>query len=341
MALDLDTILAPISEEQPSGEDLSYDNERAELEQAFETSESGDDGDGAEKDWRAVLKLIERQFARTKDVWLAVYLARAGAASGSLETVELGVRALAGLFEDYWETVHPQLEELGVPGRKAPCDALANRRSFLAPLERTVLMQHPRLGRFTGADFERFRSEAGAAEGYGLFRAAVDELGAEALAPAIERLDSIEDALRRADRAFTTAAAGEETPNYSPVYATLAQIKAAVRSFMPGDAEAGDGEAGGEDAAEGGGSGAGAGGGGARRSVSGAVNSRDDVIRVLDLIGAYYRSHEPGHPMPLMLERAKGWVTMDFFTLMKDLAPDGVDQVERILKQRRGIFDED
>ena len=336
MALDLDTILAPISEDQPAGEDLSYDNERTELEQAFQTSESGGDEDTAEKDWRSILKLIENQFARTKDVWLAVYLARAGAESGSLETVELGAKALAGLFEDYWPTVHPQLEELGVPGRKAPCDALANRRSFLAPLERTVLMQHPRLGRFSGADFERFRSEGAAAEGYGLFRAALDELGSEALAASVERLDGIEEALRRADKAFTAGAEGEETPNYAPVYAVLSQIKAAVGSFMESDAgseaQGEDGEAG----ADGGG-----GGSGARRSVSGAVNSRDDVIRVLDLIGAYYRSHEPSHPMPLMLERAKGWVTMDFMTLMKDLAPDGTDQADRILKQRRGIFDED
>lgn len=339
MALTLDTILAPISDDQPAGEDLSYDNERTELEQAFESSESADAGDAPEKDWRAILKLIENQFSRTKDVWLAVYLARAGAASGSLETVELGVQALAGLFEGYWDTVHPQLEELGVPGRKAPCDALSNRRSFLAPLERTVLMQHPRLGRFTGADFERFRSEAAAADGYGLFRAALEELGVDALGVAIERLDSIEDALRRADRAFTAGAAGEETPNYTPVYALLSQTKAAVRSFMPGEAS---GEEAGADEGEGDAGGAAAGGGGGgKRSVSGAVNSRDDVVRVLDLIGAYYRSHEPAHPMPLMLERAKGWVTMDFVTLMKDLAPDGVDQAVRTLNQRRGIFDED
>lgn len=337
MALDLDTILAPISEEQPSGEDLSYDNERTELEQAFESSESGDDGDGAEKDWRAILKLIENQFARTKDVWLAVYLARAGAASGSLETVDLGVQALAGLFEGYWDTVHPQLEELGVPGRKAPCDALSNRRSFLAPLERTVLLQHPRLGRFTGADFERFRSEGAAAEGYGLFRAALDELGVEALGPAVERLESIEEGLRRADRAFTAGAEGEETPNYAPVYAVLSQIKAALRSFLPGESDGAEAE--GDDGyAEGGG---GSGGGGAKRSVSGGVNSRDDVIRALDMIGAYYRANEPSHPLPLMLERAKGWVTMDFYTLMKDLAPDGLDQMERVLKQRSGIFDEE
>ncbi len=338
MALDLETILAPISEDQPAGEDLSYDNERTELEQAFESSESGDDESG-EKDWRAVLKLIEKQFARTKDIWLAIYLARAGAASGSLETVDLGIQALAGLLEGYWATVHPQLEELGVPGRKAPCDALANRRSFLAPLERTVLMQHPRLGRFTGADFERFRSEAGAADGYGLFRAALDELGAEALAPAIERLENIEAALRRADQAFTAGAEGEDTPNYAPVYAVLSQIKAAVRSFMPAEAQV-EAQEEGDDAQTGAGGGEGD-GGGAKRSVSGAVKSRDDVIRVLDLIGAYYRANEPSHPMPLMLERAKGWVTMDFITLVKDLAPDGLSDLKRIVEQRSGIFDEE
>lgn len=337
MALDVETLLAPISEEQPAGEDLAYDNDRALLEQTFETASDGLDGEAApERDWRGTIKLIESQFARSKDIWLAVYLARAGAESGDLVTVETGLQALAGLFERFWPVVHPQLEELGLPGRKAPCDALANRKSFLGPLERTILIAHPRLGRYSGADLERFRSEGSSADGYGLFRAALDELGPDSLLEALERLDSIEEALRRADKIFTSEAGGEPSPSFSPTYAALASIKQAARAFLPGEDSAGEEAGDGGDGATGGGGG----GGGGGPSVSGAVNSRDDVVRVLGLIGDYYRKREPSHPMPLLIERAQQWVTMDFFTLMKDIAPDGVDQAERILKQRRGIFDE-
>ena len=338
MALDVETLLAPISEEQPAGEDLAYDNDRALLEQTFETASDGLDGEAApERDWRSTIKLIESQFARSKDIWLAVYLARAGAENGDLETVVIGLQVLAGLFERFWPVVHPQLEELGLPGRKAPCDALANRKSFLGPLERTILIAHPRLGRYSGADLERFRTEGASADGYGLFRAALDELGPDSLQEALGKLDSIEEALRRADKVFTGEAGGEPSPSFSPTYATLALLKQAARAFLPGEPEAGE-EGGDGDAP--GGAGGGGGGSGGGPSVSGAVNSRDDVVRVLGLIGDYYRKREPSHPMPLLIERAQQWVTMDFFTLMKDIAPDGVDQAERILKQRRGIFDE-
>lgn len=337
MALTLDAILQPVSEDAPVGEDLSYSHARAEIEQAFETADDG--GDPPERDWRAVLRLIDQQFAETKDVWLAAYLARAGAESGDLDVVLTGVQALAGLFEQYWGSVHPQLDELGVPGRKAPCDSLASRRTFIMPLERTVLIAHPRLGRFSGADLQRFAGEGPSADGYGLFRAALEEIGDEGLQEAIARLDGVEEGLRRADKAFTAGADGEEGPNFQPTLAVLQQMRAAARAFL----SAGGGEA--DDAApaeasagrEGGSAGAAARG----AALSGAISSRDDVIRALGLIGEYYRLREPSHPMPVLLTRAQRWVTMDFISLMKDIAPDGVDQAELVLNARPAEDDDD
>ena len=326
MALTVEALLAPVPGDDPVGEDLSYDNDRAALETVFETSESAADEEAAEQDWRAVLKQIEAQFARSKDIWLAAYLCRAGARSGDLETVEVGARVLAGLFERYWPTVHPQLEELGFMGRKAPCDSLATRAGFLAPLQKAVLISHPRLGRFSGADLERFRSEGVSADGYGLFRAALDELGPDGLTEALARLDSIEDAFRRADRIFTGEAAGEPSPNFAVAYAALATLKQAVSAFMDeGGARAP------EALAATGGSAAPAAGGGA---FGGAVTNRNDVVRALSAVADYYRRNEPGHPLQQLMIRAQTWVTLDFYSLMKEIAPDGVDQAEQILKSR-------
>jgi type VI secretion system protein ImpA len=332
MALDLETMLAPVSDDQPAGPDLAYDHERQQIEQAFEAAveSAGSDDDGP--DWRAVLKLIESQFSRTKDIWLAVYVCRAGAKSGSLDTVELGAQALAGLFERYWDTAHPQLEELGLPGRKAPCDSLASRGDFLLPLERTVLIAHPRLGAYTGADIERFRSEREAADGYGLFRAALEELGEGALQEALGRLSSIEEALRRADKIFTDAAAGEPSPNYAPTYAHLAMLKQALGSFLA-SAEPGDSDAG--SAAETAGAGVTApSASAAGPRIAGRVENREDVIKALDAIADYYRRMEPSHPMQQLAQRARHWVTMDFMSLMRDIAPDGMRQVDELLTKR-------
>jgi len=119
LALDVESLLEPVSEDQPAGDDLSYDPARSELEQVFDTPEEG----AEDIDWRRTVQLIQAQFKRSKDVWLAIYLCRAGARSGDLEVIQAGAQALAGLFEQYWDSVHPTLDELGLPGRKAPCDS--------------------------------------------------------------------------------------------------------------------------------------------------------------------------------------------------------------------------
>ena len=126
--MELEELLAPVSEEEPCGPDLAYDPERGQLEQAFESSASidtsGEASAAAEIDWRSIIAQIEAQSARTKDIWLAVYLCRAGARSGQLSVVETGAQYLAGLMERYWDNLHPQLEEYGFQGRKGPCESL-------------------------------------------------------------------------------------------------------------------------------------------------------------------------------------------------------------------------
>ncbi len=82
---------------------------------------------------------------------------------------------------------------------------------------------------------------------------------------------------------------------------------------------------------EGGGASAVAVAGAAREAaVSGAVNSREEVIRVLDLVCQYYSRQEPSSPVPLLLRRAKRLVSKDFLEILRDMAPDGVSQAEII-----------
>jgi type VI secretion system protein ImpA len=64
-----------------------------------------------------------------------------------------------------------------------------------------------------------------------------------------------------------------------------------------------------------------------RCSAGGDIASRDDVLRMLDHLLRYYQRNEPSSPVPILLERAKRLVPMNFFEIMKDLAPDGVAQL--------------
>ena len=66
------------------------------------------------------------------------------------------------------------------------------------------------------------------------------------------------------------------------------------------------------------------------QSMTGAINNREDVIRVLDKVCDYFKQHEPSSPVPLLLQRAKRLVAKDFIEILRDLTPAGVTQAEEI-----------
>ncbi len=63
------------------------------------------------------------------------------------------------------------------------------------------------------------------------------------------------------------------------------------------------------------------------RRLPGEIGSREDVLRTLDKIAAYYTRHEPSSPIPLFIERCKKLVTMSFIDIVKELVPDAAQQV--------------
>jgi type VI secretion system protein ImpA len=69
-------------------------------------------------------------------------------------------------------------------------------------------------------------------------------------------------------------------------------------------------------------------GGAAPLSMTGQLQSREDVLRMLDKICEYYARAEPSSPVPLLLERAKKLVPMSFMEIVQNLIPDGSSQAE-------------
>jgi type VI secretion system protein ImpA len=60
------------------------------------------------------------------------------------------------------------------------------------------------------------------------------------------------------------------------------------------------------------------------------------VVRALERISAYYAKHEPSSPIPLLVERCKRLVTMGFLDIIRELAPDGVRQIETLSGEKQG-----
>ena len=60
------------------------------------------------------------------------------------------------------------------------------------------------------------------------------------------------------------------------------------------------------------------------------IQTRDDVVRVLDLIIEYYERHEPSNPIPLLLNRCKRLVNASFLDVIQDLIPDALEKAKNL-----------
>ena len=319
---ELEELMQPVAADAVAGPDLAYDPKRQEIEAAFEAARLADRGEGEAPDWPAIIRTIKEQGKLTKDATLAVYLARAGARGQRLPDVQLGCAFLAGMFETWWDQIHPSLQEYGFQGRKGACESLAAFGDFLGPLRRVVLVAHPRLGQFTAEQIETFAAQGDSAENVGMFRAAVAEIDKAEIEASLTALQEIRDAITRVDTVLTAKAEGDTATNFAPTYEALDSIRNAVvaatgvGSAAPAAAESAAGDAAQAAPAAG---------------MKASIESRADVIRAIELIIDYYTRHEPGSPIPLVLDRAKTWVNMDFLAILNDINPSGAEDAKRVL----------
>jgi type VI secretion system protein ImpA len=329
MALDIEKLVAPLSDDAPSGPDLCYEDGRVEIEKVFDRSVSDEVAEErSEKEWRDASKLILKEAKDTRDIWLPVYLMRAGASAGDFNQVVEGAEFLARLLEERWADVHPQLDEYGFIGRKTPCESLVRKADFINPLMRMALIKHERLGSYSAVDFDRFAKEGAKAEGHGMFMAMLEASDEDILPKLLEQIDGLKSAIQRTDKIMTDNAEGDTATNFAPLYEELDKMRAAVATQVPGEpepvAEAESGEAGGGRTR-----------GGVAVSAPGSISSRDDVIRALDAISEYYAKNEPSSPVPFALRRAREWISLDFMAVLEDIAPGSVDEALRVLKSGR------
>jgi type VI secretion system protein ImpA len=331
---DPELLLAPVSGSDRVGPDLAYDPARHEIEQAFAASVSIDTSGIGESDsdidWRRIITMIVEQSAQTKDVWLAVYLCRAGARSGRLDVVETGALYLAGLIEDYWQDCHPQLSEYGVEGRIGACDTLTHFSAFTGPLRSMVLLEHPRHGAFTSADLQRFQRGGEAEAQYGSFRATLEDPASLArLAEAASRLEAIDGLFRRVGAALAERAGVGLGASFAPIHEALSEIAAAARGFLPvvatNEPVTPDGPQAGIEMVS-----------PTVQGIPAVLRSREDVVQVIDLAVDYYRRCEPHSPVPLLLGRAREWVQRDFLEVLEDIAPNAVGDARQLLHFRGG-----
>jgi type VI secretion system protein ImpA len=338
--LDVDELVAPVSDEAPCGDNLEYEPEFGELERSAQGQDEHVMGDevveAVEPDWKAVLSQATELLGRSKDLRIAVLLTRAALNVHGPAGLADGTAVMRSLLENFWDTVHPQLDEEDDNDptfRVNSVMPLSDNSGILRDMRKMILVKSRAVGQFSLRDI---RVAAGDLEPYegqetipdtALIAAAfmdcdIDELQADAAC--------INDAVENVGKMEAIFAENVGAANSPDMNGLAEELKALQVVYAENLAARGIGVEVPQEAA-------GTAGGGAAAPISGEVNTREDAIRMIDKICSYYERNEPSSPVPLLLQRAKRLVSKDFMDVIRDLTPDGVTQAESIA----GITGED
>jgi type VI secretion system protein ImpA len=331
-AVDALKLLEPVSATQPCGRNLDYTPELMALEDSVkEPDEPGLKNVEAidARNWRDILNKSEKLLRESKDLRVAVILTRSLLHVEGFAGYCTGLGIVKGVVERYWDGLYPALEE-GDPDPLARLNALSElwNTPTLAELRGAVLVSVRGLGDFSLNDLLIAKGQHKPRPGVtppspqhvlrGFETGTTPELHALAR-EALENTKALETLVRpkAGDNGF------EATPLRDVFGRAVTGLGEFVRVAAPvAEASGAGGEADASGLAP------------EMRSVpmpiAGEVGSRDDVVKMLDKICTYYEKNEPSSPVPLLMQRARRLVTMNFMEIMKDIADKGLPQVEAV-----------
>lgn len=334
-------LLADVAPDAPCGANLEYDAEFLQLqERATPRAEQqyGDTVIPAEApDWGAVERLALALSARTKDLRVVAHLARSWIEQHGMPGYADALTIVANLLERRWDDLHPRLDADGEPDPTPRMNALAD-VAGAHDCARAARRQPLFDGGPSVRDAERQldgRDDAGGRAG---LIAALSAVRGDGTTP----LDAARAALQALDtiRATVTDKLGREwAPDAGDAERALQRI---VREVPMPESQPGAPDDPGStlQTASGDASQAGvtpvapAALPNAHAWRDAELTSRDDVRLGLDKMCRYFELHEPSHPAPLLLRRAQRLLALDFYEIIRDLAPESLPKLDLLSGER-------
>ncbi|TPK10474.1 type VI secretion system protein TssA [Mesorhizobium sp. B2-5-7] len=317
-------------------------------------------------DWATVLQKAEELQSRGRDLRLLVIVTRALANEERLAGLAQGLNLIARTFDQYWDTMHPALRtaatrrDAALRRVNALLDLQNGQDGLLANLRQTVFFSPRAIGPISGRDLEQAALDERvmlqeAASGLGTSEraaltsahnqmlnrvrtgcAAQADQDADAIMTilsdaraAISGLEAVDAALNA--RIDGNGAAVPELKKFLQRLLTTLEWNTSASAVANGAAKlaAQPSQSASTPTRN---------GHGAETMASVAnlaetsiglperLNSRDEVVKCLDLVVAFYDRTEPSSPIPHLARRVRRMVHMDFVELMEDLAPSGLKE---------------
>jgi len=334
-------ILTALDPRLPCGEDLEYDAEFLQLQQAAVERSEQQFGStiipAQPPDWREVEKLARALLERTRDVRIMGYLTQAWTEVRGLPGFSDGLTLVADTLDRYWDAVHPRLDSVGDNDPMPRINALASLGDLAgcarsARSSRLVNGVHGQLSlRDAESLLDGSRSDpdfypGGRARLVEHLRQAWLQQDGDLVA-----LANATQALRRIQDQVAGKLGQEWVPDYAGILRTLDVVMqvlgdsgtAAAPQESVGDA-APDAVLPAASAAPA----AVAASAPAVRWQDAQIQSREEAVAMLAKVCAYFEVHEPSHPAPYLIRRAQQLISLSFHDIIKNLAPQGLEQFE-------------
>jgi type VI secretion system protein ImpA len=343
--LQFNQLLDPISADSPSGEDVTFSAEVDAINKARQFDDpSLDQGewvtDIKEADWDFVydkcFKLIATQ---SKDLRVAAWLVEAAAKTKQFDGMAAGFELLALLCDNYWDTLHPLIEDNDIEQRVGNITWLLNRS---VQLVKEIPLTEGRGTQYSWTDFEAARARANNAAKTG--ETVVEKEGQPTTA-------ALESAKRKSSKAFYESninaaqhcqrmlaqlevsldtRLGNDGPSFTSLKETLETVHNTLQRYgvdvglksasnQPSEAQP---DVDGSHAA-----------GHAASNFSGSIKSREQALEQLRNVAEFFRSTEPHSPVAYLADKAASWGDLPLHSWLKTVVkdPNSLSFIEEML----------
>lgn len=339
---DFEAILAPLAGDQPAGVDLRQDfaptsiyfrlrDARAQARDAERQADTEGSDEGLPVLWRPVATMaISALKSSSKDLEVATWLTEALVRIAGLRGLMAGASVIGGLVERHWDGLFPAPEEGDPEARVAAVAGLSGQGAdgtLMQPLRKVALFRRP-----DGSPFSIWQ-----------YQAALELSGITDPARRAQRIDSgvlpfeeVEKEARLAgathwsaqrelitrtlaawkdmERAFDEKA-GDASPAANRVRELLEFVSETCGRFAPADATDGAAEMTSATATAGDGAAAVA-------AAPGSITGREQALRQLTEIAAWFKRNEPSSPIGFTLDEAVRRARLGWPELVAELVSD-------------------
>lgn len=338
----VEELLAPISEEQPCGVDVSGDVGMQQIEMALEAFARNramglELKDEAKPKWQEYVAVCEGLFVRGKHLQVALLLSLSWLNLEGLGGFKRGLQLIRGLLVDYWDSFYPAADNederiMILENLVTSLGQEGDYCEFMATLRRTPL-SNSRLGVATleAAFGDTIPSDRDLKDDFdpskvpGEVAMALQDSGPEHVDGVDAVLEEIEGLVEEMKTTLRERV-GVNAPSWDPVEQNVKAIRVLLQPYKtaiaePAAAEAsGGGEAGGVPVkAEG---------------FSGGVHSKRDVTRALDEIIQFYERSSDSElaksPVPLMAKGIRRTMDMGFREMVQIFTPNTYEVLDLI-----------